>query len=155
MKYPKIALLCTSIAIASTGALAQSQINTNDTMAAPSLTRQEVKMERNEFLRTHRMTADGDWVLRPGFMPPAGVQTPTETRAQVKMDRDEFLRTHHEETADVWVLNHGVAPPEGVPVHNLTRQEVRMDRDEFLRTHEWRGASGDWVLKHGYAEPKS
>jgi hypothetical protein len=95
------------------------------------LTREQVKRERDEFIKTHRWDPVTDnWVLKAGVEAPTGMKT----RAEVKAERDVFLRTHKYDSAgEVWV------PLKSEP-RNLslrTREEVREETRQFMRTHRW------------------
>lgn len=123
-------LACTGLAQAQTPA------------AAAPLTRAQVKMEREEFMRTHRWhEATQTWMLRDGVEPPAGVKT----RAEVKAERDAFVRTHRwDERVSGWV------PREPAPREpgGLSRAEVKRDTVQFLRTHVWDEATETYVPRN-------
>lgn len=107
--------------------------------ASATMTREQVKMERDEFLKTHRYDTDYDtWVLKPGAEPPAGMKS----RAEVKEARNEFLRNNHwDEATSTWVSLKG-APRE---MSTLSREQVRSETRQFNRTHRWDDASSSWV----------
>jgi hypothetical protein len=111
-----------------------------DTPAAMPLTREQVKRERDEFIRTHRYDqATENWVLKEGMEPPKSMKT----RAEVKAERDEFLRNHHfDQARDTWVPNE--KPRD---MSTLTREQVKKERDEFIRTHNWDPVTDGWVAK--------
>jgi len=119
--------------------LAASNLVHAQTTAAPaSLTREQVKMERDEFLKTHRYELDKDvWILKPGFEPPAGVKT----RDQVKAERDEFLRNNrYDEVSSTWVPLKGAV----TPVSTKSREQVRAETRQFMRTHRWDETKQMW-----------
>lgn len=119
--------------------LTTSNLVSAQTTAAPApLTREQVKMEREEFMKSHSYDAASDnWVLKPGFEAPAGVKT----REQVKAERDEFLRNNrYDEATSTWVpLKGSVAPASA-----KTRQQVREETRLFLRTHRWDEVNQIW-----------
>ncbi len=112
---------------------------TSPTPSEPGLTRAQVKMERAEFLKSHRWDAATDtWMVRPGFEPPEG----TKTRAQIKAERDEFLGKHRwDEAQGVWV------PRAGAPrvMSSLSRAQVKAETVQFMKTHRWDEAKEEWV----------
>jgi hypothetical protein len=136
MKLLKLPLLL-AIAVGLGGAAVQAQTVT-DKQAAP-MTRQQVKMERDEFLKLHRYdAANEEWILRPNIDPPAGMKT----RAQVRAERDEFLKAHKFDSAtESWL------PLKGEPKSTLTRAEVRAETAQFMKTHEWDELEERWVDK--------
>jgi hypothetical protein len=105
-------------------------------------TRQQVKMERDDFLRTHRF--DGlteTWVLKRGVEPPAGVKS----RADMKAERDKFLSNNRwDDVKGAWVPIKG-QPPRNVST--MSRDQVRSETRQFLRTHEWDEISESWIDK--------
>lgn len=118
-------------------ALTTSNLTLAQTAPAP-LTREQVKMERDEFLKTHRYDNLADnWVMKPEFEAPAGVKT----REQVKAERNEFLRhNRYDETTSSWVpLKGSVAP-----VSTKSRAQVREETRQFMRTHRWNEAKEVW-----------
>jgi hypothetical protein len=108
--------------------------------AAPStVSRAQVKMERDEFMRTHRWDEASDtYVLRSGVEPPTGVKS----RVEVKAERDAFLSRHR------WdVSNSRWIPLDGAPrtMSNVSRAQVKAETAQFLRTHQWSESSGTYV----------
>jgi hypothetical protein len=105
------------------------------------LTRVQVKMERDEFLKTHRWDEPTDmWMLRAGVEPPVGVMS----RADVKSARDTFLSNNRwDESRGGWV------PLRTAPrvLSNLSREQVRLETRQFLRTHRWDEATSVWTEK--------
>jgi hypothetical protein len=115
-------------------ALAQSS-----TTPSTPMTREQVKLERNEFLRSHEWDPNSDnWVLKPGFEAPTGVKT----RDEVKAARDEFLRNHRwDGNTSSWVrLREGPRD-----LGQMSREQVRAETLEFMRTHEWDTTDEHWV----------
>jgi hypothetical protein len=92
-------------------------------------TRLQVKMERDEFLKSHRWDhVNGEWVLKGDVMPPTGVKS----REQIKTERDTFLRAHR------WDREKGWVPlKQERNLSTLTRAEVKAETAQFLRTHRW------------------
>lgn len=120
------------------GGVVQAQ-GTSDPAAAAPLTRDQVKMERDEFIRTHRWDAVAEnWVMKEGMEAPAGVKM----RAEVKAERDEFLRNNRwNPVSDQWEpLTKGPRD-----VSKMTRAQVRNETRQFVRTHQWDEAKSAWV----------
>lgn len=120
-------------------AVTAGAVNAQGTGGQPkAMTRDEVKMELQEFTRTHRWDgATDNWVLKPGFEAPKGAVS----RAEVIAQRNEFLRNHRwDGPTESWV-------PENKPrdLGKRTREEVRAETKGFLRTHTWDEAKGAWV----------
>ena len=117
--------------------LATSNLALAQTAAAP-LTREQVKMERDEFLKTHRYDPHTEnWVMKPGFEAPAGVKT----REQVRAERDEFLRNNRfDNPTSTWVPLKGSTGPESTK----TRAQIREETRQFMRTHQWDTAKEVW-----------
>jgi hypothetical protein len=109
--------------------------------AAPSsaVSRAQVKMERDEFMKTHRWDEASDtYVLRSGVEPPMGVKS----RAEVKAERDAFLSKHRwDQPTARWI------PLDGAPraMNNVSRAQVKAETAQFLRTHQWSETSGTYV----------
>lgn len=108
---------------------------------AEPLTRAQVRMERAEFVKSHRWDeATANWVLKPGYDAPVGMKT----RAQVMAERDEVLRNNQwDERTGTWV------PLKGKPreISTLSREQVRKETAEFIRTHRWDEETETWMLK--------
>ncbi len=110
---------------------------TTATKAEASLTREQVKIERDEFLKSHRWDpVDDNWVLKPGFEAPAGFKS----REEVKAERDVFLKNNHwDSVSSTWV------PVKATQVGTKTRQQVREETLQFTRTHEWDTYNQRWI----------
>jgi len=110
-----------------------------DKAADTSVTRSQVKMERDEFLKTHEYDPDMDnWVLKPGFEAPAGMKP----RAEVKAERNEFLRNNRwDETTSSWVSLKG-KPRD---MSTMSRDQVRNETRQFNRTHRYDEVNSVWV----------
>lgn len=125
-------------AVLTFGAVAQAQ--TAASPAAPP-TREAVKMETADFLRTHRWDDDmSAWVLKSGVDAPAGVKP----RAEVKAERDTFLRENrwNNETS-TWVPVKGGARDLGT----MPRAQVAAETKQFLATHTFDEEKGAYVEK--------
>lgn len=111
------------------------------------LTRSQVKMERDEFLRTHRYDEYKDsWMLKDDVDPPAGIAS----RAEVKAERDAFLSTHR------WDRPRGGWVPVGSERRNLStmsRAEVASETKMFLHTHRWNDLDSKWEVVPARAKP--
>jgi hypothetical protein len=131
-KHPASLLL--ALAVASSTGIAYAQ--TANPSASPS--REQVRMETKEFLKTHRWDEATDaWMLKKGFEPPAGVVS----RDIVKAQRDEFLRKNHwDEQTSTWVPRN----PEPKSTSGLARAQLRADTIAFKRTHHWHEEEGRW-----------
>jgi hypothetical protein len=135
-RLPLLTLLAAMIA-----APVHAQTTPAATGADASKTRQQVKIERDEFLRSHTWNADHDeWVLKPEFETPEGVKS----RAEVKAERDRFLGKYQWDAAtESWVAVSS-GPRD---ISTLDREQVRLETREFVRTHEWDSWKQEWVLK--------
>lgn len=130
--------LLVAMLVGSTASLVHAQ--SDAAKAETPLTREQVKQDRDEFIRTHRWDQKGEnWVLKSGMEPPTGMKT----RATVKAERDEFMRTHRWDLkSDSWI-------PTETPknMSTLTRAQVKADTQRFLSTHEWDARTEEWVQK--------
>jgi hypothetical protein len=137
MKSLKIPLLVLALVFGFTADMAGAQSSSDK--AGSSMTREQVKKERDEFIKTHRYDPISEnWVLKEGVESPAGMKT----RAQVKAERDEFIKTHkYDEVADAWVSL------KGAPKGTLTREQVRAETAQFVRTHTYDPVNETWVEK--------
>ena len=134
----RAATLLLGLALAAPYGVALAQ-GSGDAAATP-LSREQVKRDRDEFIKTHRWDAGTEtWVLKPGVEAPAGMKT----RAQIRSERDEFLRNNRYDSAtETWV-----------PIKaekrtaSKTREQVRQETRQFMRTHEWDAATEAWVAK--------
>jgi hypothetical protein len=104
-------------------------------------TRAQVKMERDEFIRTHHFDTESEnWVLRVGIEPPMGVKT----RAEIKGERDAYLRNNRFDTvSQAWI------PLKATPrdLNAMTREQVRAETLAFVRTHSWNVETESWGEK--------
>ncbi len=117
--------------------LAQAQ--TTVAKSETTLTRGQVKIERDEFLKTHRYdSATENWVLKSGIEPPPGIKS----RAEIKAQRDEFLRNNRYDTAtEAWVPVKGDA----TKTSTKSRRDVKEETLHFVRTHHWDDVTETWV----------
>lgn len=137
MKRLQALPLLMGLLFASTAGMVNAQ--TTGDKAGASTTREQVKMERDEFIKTHHYDeVTSNWVLNSGSEPPAGMKS----RAEIKAERDEFLRNNKYDTRlDVWV------PLKAQPrdLSTMSREEVSKETRHFVRTHHWDDISGTWV----------
>lgn len=126
------------------GLLLASSVTLSNAQSAPEaspapMTRAQVKMERDEFLKSHTYdSASETWVVKKGFEPPVGMKT----RAEIKAERDEFLRNNRYDTAtETWI------PLKAQPrdMGTMSRAQVREETRQFVRTHTWDDIKGVWV----------
>lgn len=106
------------------------------TQAAPK-SREEVRKETADFLKTHRWDeTNGLWL--PEDNPPAGT---SPTRAQVREELHIFLRSNRwDDRRARWVP---LKPQRRLST--LTREQVRAETEAFVRTHHWDDMAGGWV----------
>ena len=139
MQQRPLVLMLSATILALAGHYAQAQPAASTTAAAPT-TRAQVKMERDEFIKSHRWDATSEtWVLKPEFEPPADMKG----RAQVRQERDDFLKNHRwDAVSEEWV-------PLTKPrvISQLSRDQIRRETREFLRTHEWDAVAETWSRK--------
>lgn len=116
--------------------------------AGAPLTRAQVKMERDEFIRTHQYDqATETWILKPGIEAPAGMKS----RAEIKAARDEFLRNNRFDSAtETWV------PLKAEPrnLSTMSREQVREETRHFVRTRRWDDLTQTWVEQTSAAKKK-
>ena len=131
---PLLAALAGGLTLVGTAPQAGSQTVAK---AAPA-PRAQVKMDRDEFLRTHRWDPLSDvWSLNPGMAPPAGVMP----RADVMAARDNYLSRHRWDAARGWrplvsgSRNMSALPPD----------QVRLETRQFMRTHRWDETTEEWL----------
>ena len=121
------------------GAAAHAQTAASPAAAAP--TREAVKMETADFLRTHRWDDDMSvWVLKSGVDAPTGVKP----RAEVKAERDSFLRANRwSNETSTWVPVKGGSRDLGT----MSRAQVAAETRQFLATHTFDEEKGAYVAK--------
>jgi hypothetical protein len=114
-------------------------VNAQNASDKSGLTRAQVKMEREEFVKSHEYDAlTESWVLKPGFEAPGSMKT----REQIKAERAEFFKNNrYDPVAEKWVSL------KGAPKSALTREQVRAETTAFVRTHVWDSATESWVEK--------
>jgi hypothetical protein len=139
MQQKQLALMLSATILALAGHYAQAQ-QTPSAATPSATTRAQVKMERDEFIKSHQWDPVHEtWILKPEFEPPAAMKG----RAQVRKERDEFLKNNRwDAAANSWIPL--VKPRE---ISQLSREQVRKETQQFLRTHEWDTAAEAWVLR--------
>jgi hypothetical protein len=139
MKRMQVLSLLLGLSLASSAALVNAQGTTDKQEAAP--TRSQIKMERDEFLRTHRWEEGTElWALKSGIEPPTGVKS----RREVTAVRDDFLRNNRwDESSGRWVSLEGAPRDMGT----MSREQVRIETAQFTRTHRWDEITDAWVSK--------
>jgi len=107
--------------------------------------RQERRMAKAEFVKTHEYDhVNNRWVAKGGG--PAMSEPPPDlkSREQVKAERDDFLsKNRWDNVNSVWV------PVAGPPrqLSTMSRDEVRQETDQFLRTHTYDEMQEAWIEK--------
>ena len=145
---PHAALLSTLLALAAP-ALAQPAAGAAPTVtpAVAPTSRAQVKMERDEFLKSHRWDEEKEtWVLKNGFEPPVGVKS----RAEVRTARDDFLaKNRWDKVTGGWV------PIKGAPrnMSTMSRAQVQAETRQFVRSHHWDEISETWVDNRSRRKP--
>ena len=139
MQQRHLVIMLSAATLSLVGHHVQAQQAAATATPAP-LTRAQVKMEREDFIKSHKWDADKEtWVLKPEFEPPGQMKG----RAEVRKERDEFLRNNRWDTAtETWVP---LVQPR--VVSQLSREQMRKETREFLRTHEWDTVTEAWILK--------
>ena len=147
MKHLPTAALAASLSLllapAAVPAWAQS------TAAEAPKTRAQVRIDRDEFMRTHTWDSSIDnWVLKHEFEAPEGHMS----RAEVVAERERFLKVHRwDSTEGKWVPL-GTQPRE---LSALSRDQVKRETIEFMRTHEWDNEHSIWHDKAMPRKPRS
>jgi len=139
MQQKTLVLMLSVAILALAGHSSQAQQAKSSAASVP-LTRAQVKMDRDEFIKSHRWDEPSEtWVLKQGFEPPA----PMKGRAEVRKERDEFLSKNR------WDAATGNWIPLSQPrvISQLSREQVRRETREFLRTHEWDEVTEAWTLR--------
>jgi hypothetical protein len=146
MQHKHLVIMLCAATLALAGHHVQAQQATAAATSGP-LTRAQVKMERDEFIKSHQWDPTNEsWMLKPEFEPPAEMKG----RAQVRKERDEFLRNNRwDAAANSWIPL--VKPRE---ISQLSRDQVRKETQQFLRTHEWDTAAEGWTLRRAPAKKK-
>ena len=139
MQQKHLVIMLCAATLALAGHHVQAQQAAATATPAP-LTRAQVKMEREDFIKSHKWDADNEtWVLKPEYEPPGQMKG----RAEVRKERDEFLRNNRWDTAtETWVP---LVQPR--VVSQLSREQMRKETREFLRTHEWDTVTEAWIMK--------
>jgi hypothetical protein len=134
MKRMRIASLMAVLVLATNAGWVSAQTE------AP-LTRAQVKMERDEFRKSHTWDAmNENWVLKPGYESPAG----TKSRVEIKAERDEILRNNRwDEPSATWISLKG-KPRD---LSKMSREQMRAETRAFVRTHSWDEVTESWIEK--------
>ena len=140
MKRLQTLSLLLGLVLASAAGMASAQQAAGGMGDAPA-TRTQIKMERDEFLKTHHYDeVSSNWVLNSGIEPPAGIKS----RAEVMAERDQFLRNNRYDTRiKIWT------PLKTQPrdLNAMSREQVSSETAHFMRTHRWDEVSGSWMEK--------
>jgi hypothetical protein len=105
---------------------------------AATVTRNDVRMERDEFLKTHKYDEiNSEWTPHAPF-------SSDYSRAEVKIARDKFLSTNRWDEA-----NDDFTPMVETPrnMSTVSPAERKIETMQFMRTHMWDNASSAWVKK--------
>jgi hypothetical protein len=127
-------LIFSALLISATSAV---YAQTTSKPAVPA-TRSEVRMDRDEFLKTHKYDeVNSDWTPNTPFKSES-------SRADVKMARDKFLSTNRWDEA-----NDDFTPMAETSRNwgSMSREDRKMETMQFVRTHNWDNASSQWVKK--------
>jgi hypothetical protein len=137
MKISQISTFIIAAAIVSISTITIAQTSKADL----PVSRTQIKMERDDFLKTHEWDdTNSNWIVRAGVEPPMGVKS----RAEVKAMRDKFLSNNKwNKQESAWVP----LKPGPRDLSGMTREEVRAETVEFMRTHAWDENKEDWLLK--------
>jgi len=126
-----------SVLVASLMLAVVPSVHAQSTAMAQS--REQVKMDRDAFLKTMRWDElTGQWVLKSGMEPPAGVLSRTEVIAM----REKFLTMHSWNEAQGWI-----PLKEPRDMSKLSREQVNMETLRFLMMYRFEELSGQWVSK--------
>ncbi len=131
-------LIALAIVTTSTVSVAQTA---SEKSATPA-TRNEIKMERQDFMKSHRYDDVLEvWTLKPEYEPPKGVKSRTEIIAE----RNKFLSMNrYDAGTQDWVKISG-SPRD---MSTMSRDEVKRERDAFTSTHMFDNTLGTWSLKN-------
>lgn len=132
-----LGLLCATTGMVNAQSAGDNAAMPTQSMTTP-MTREEVKRDRDEFIRTHRWDEEAsDWVPKDGKAP----ATSMKSRAQVKTERNEFLRNNkYDMNNDAWMALKGPRS-----MSTMSRDDVKSETREFLRTHRWDDKASKWV----------
>jgi hypothetical protein len=141
MKSQKLlsVLLTSTLLLLAGASYAQPSVPGAPLPVGPSASRSQIKMERDEFLRTHNWNeTSGLWTLREGVEVPAGVKS----RDEVKTERDKFLRNNRWTEAGGWAP---VQTPRNTST--MSSAQLRVETKRFMATHVWDEIDGMWLDK--------
>lgn len=137
MKRLQVLPAILSLSFAITAGMANAQATGGAAGTPPP--REQVKMERDEFMRTHRWDPIYDnWVLKPEYEAPAGVKS----RAEIRAARDDFLRNNRWDPVTASWMPVAKAPRD---LGKMSRSQVKTEGLQFTRTHRWDEAQSAWV----------
>lgn len=138
MKRLQVLPVILGLSFAITAGMANAQAAGGAAGAAP-MAREQVKMERDEFMRTHRWDPINDnWVLKSEVEAPAGMKS----RVEIKAERDEFLRNHRWDPVSENWMPLAKAPRD---LGKMSRAQVKSEALQFTRTHRWEDDKSAWV----------
>jgi hypothetical protein len=104
-------------------------------------TRSEVKMDRDEFLRTHTYDhLESRWMLKNEIDAPKSLKS----RAEVKGMMNDFLRNNRYDNVTSSWISMGKTPRD---MGQMTREQVRQETEYFVRTHNFDEINDKWVKK--------
>jgi hypothetical protein len=132
-------LMTSAVFLMATTVQAQMPAPGAPTLRGESPSRMQMKMDRDEFLRSHVWSETaGGWMLKEGVDLPTGIKP----RAEVKAARDEFLRNNRWTETGGWM-------PTTTPrnMGAMSRAQVRADTVRFLSTHRWDESTDTWQEK--------
>lgn len=140
MKRLKILPLLAGLSLMSSAGFVSAQA-TLPAKAGESMTREQVKMDRAEFVKSHRYDEANDmWTLKDGYEAPGEMKS----RAQVKADRDMFLSKNRWDFATSSFVAIGGAPRD---MSTLTREQVREETKQFVDRYRYDEQGEVWVEK--------
>jgi hypothetical protein len=129
-----IRTLATAAVLGLPAAFAQPSVG-----AATPLSRENVRAETVEFLRTHK------WDEGVGsYVPKTVVAVPSyaTSRAEIRSQTESFLKLNRwEEEQSAWVPRAGAERQ----VTSTSRAQVKEETRQFLRTHKWDDAASGYV----------
>ncbi|WP_157359853.1 hypothetical protein [Caldimonas brevitalea] len=110
-----------------------------DTSQAPVTRPEEMKMEREQFLRMYVWDeASSTWKLKSGVEPSQPLKSP----AEIKAEREAFLSRHRwNDEEGAWKPVNGPSRP----TSTLTTEQRRAETARFMSTHRWDERNQTWV----------
>jgi hypothetical protein len=136
-----LTITSTLFGVALTAACALSFSQTSSDKAAPTASRNEIKMDLQDFKSSHRYDDVLDvWTLKPEYEPPRGMKS----RAEIIAERNVFLSMNR---YDAGTQNWVKIPGNPRDMSTMSRDQVKRERDAFLSTHMYDNNTSLWVLK--------